>query len=41
MNAWNFDDAMTVASHNWHWLAAAMVLGLIVGWVTCRSADAH
>ncbi|MEM7632947.1 MAG: hypothetical protein AAF299_00200 [Pseudomonadota bacterium] len=41
MNAWNFNDAMTIANHNWHWLAAALLLGLIVGWVTCRSADAR
>lgn len=41
MNAWNFNDAMLVASHNWYWLAAALAVGLVVGWVTCRSADAH
>ena len=39
MNGWDFNDTMMVANYNWHWLAAALVLGLIVGWVTCRSAE--
>ncbi len=41
MDFWNFKDAMIVASHNWPWLLAALVLGLIVGWVTCRRVDAR
>ncbi len=33
---WNFNDAMIVAEHNWLWLLVALVIGLLVGWFTCR-----
>jgi len=37
---WNFKDAMIVAQDNWMWLLLALVVGIIVGWVTCaRSND--
>ena len=32
---WNFKDAMIVAQSNWMWLLLALVIGIIVGWVTC------
>ena len=36
---WNFKDAFIVAQSNWVWLLVALIIGLIVGWVTCRYAD--
>jgi hypothetical protein len=31
-------DMLAVASHNWTWLSAALVLGMVVGFATCREA---
>lgn len=36
---WNFKDALIVASSNWMWLLMALIIGLIVGWVTCARND--
>jgi len=36
---WNFKDALVVAQANWMWLLLALVIGLIVGWVTCARQD--
>ncbi len=37
---WKFEDALVVAQYNWTWLAGALVIGLIVGWLTCgRGSD--
>ena len=36
---WNFKDAMVVAQANLLWLALALVLGIIVGWITCVRHD--
>ncbi|WP_368904852.1 hypothetical protein [Taklimakanibacter lacteus] len=32
---WNFHDTVFLAQQNWLWLLAALVLGVIVGWMTC------
>lgn len=39
MDFWNFKDLMIVASHNWLWVLLALILGLVVGWITCRHED--
>ena len=36
---WNFKDAMVVAQNNLMWLVLALILGLIIGWVTCTPQD--
>ena len=36
---WNFKDAMVVAQNNLMWLVLALVIGLIVGWITCARQD--
>jgi len=36
---WNFKDTMVVAQSNWMWLILALVLGLIIGWMTCVRQD--
>jgi len=36
---WNFKDVLVVAQANFLWLAMALVLGLIVGWMTCVRSD--
>jgi hypothetical protein len=36
-----FDAMFAVACQNWTWLSAAMVLGVLVGWVSCRKAAAE
>ena len=36
---WNFKDAFIVAQSNLVWLFVALVIGLFVGWVTCRYKD--
>lgn len=36
---WNFKDSLMVAQSNWLWLLLALVIGLIVGWITCRRHD--
>jgi len=38
---WNFKDALVVAQSNLMWLALALVIGLIVGWITCARQDDH
>ncbi len=35
-DAGNFKDVIIVATHNWLWLTAALALGIVVGWTTCR-----
>lgn len=37
----NFKDSLVVAQDNLLWLILALVLGVIVGWVTCRRASSH
>jgi hypothetical protein len=32
---WNFHDTVFLAQQNWFWLAVALGLGVIVGWITC------
>jgi uncharacterized protein involved in exopolysaccharide biosynthesis len=32
----NFHDAMFVVWQNWFWLLLALVLGAVVGFVTCQ-----
>ncbi|MGB7205331.1 MAG: hypothetical protein WBD37_07650 [Anderseniella sp.] len=41
MDLFNFKDVMVVFHHNIWWLLAALLLGLIVGWMTCRRVDAR
>ena len=36
---WNFKDAFVVAQSNWIWLIAALVIGMFVGWATCRYSN--
>ncbi len=36
LDFWNFKDAFIVAQTNWVWLLLALVIGLMVGWATCR-----
>ncbi len=36
---WNFHDTLFVAGQNWIWLLAALVLGIIVGWMTCSREE--
>lgn len=36
---WNFNDTVFLAQHNWLWLLAALVLGIIVGWMTCSREE--
>lgn len=36
---WNFKDALVVAQSSWMWLVLALVIGLIVGWITCVRHD--
>ena len=31
---WNFNDSWIVVTHNWFWMLVAVVLGVVVGWVT-------
>lgn len=38
---WNFHDTVFLARENWHWLAIALGLGVIVGWITCSRAEAR
>lgn len=37
---WNFKDTFVVAQENWVWLLFALIIGIVVGWVTCQRADA-
>jgi hypothetical protein len=34
---WNFKDVVIVATHNWLWLSLALVLGVVVGWLSCTA----
>jgi hypothetical protein len=34
---WNFKDVLIVATHNWLWLSLALVLGVVVGWLSCTA----
>ena len=36
---WNFKDAFVVAQANLLWLALALALGLVVGWMTSTPQD--
>jgi hypothetical protein len=36
---WNFKDTLEVAQSNLMWLILALIIGLIVGWVTCVRRD--
>ncbi len=36
---WNFKDALVVAQANMMWLILALIIGLIVGWITCTRQD--
>lgn len=36
---WNFNDALIVAQSNWMWLLLALIIGIIVGWMTCARDD--
>ncbi len=35
-HASGLSDIFAMASHNWTWLSAALLLGVLVGWATCR-----
>ena len=35
----NFKDVLIVATHNVLWLSLALVLGVVVGWLSCRPAS--
>jgi len=35
MDFWNFKDFIFVAASNWFWLLLALILGLLVGWLSC------
>ena len=39
MGMWNFKDALSVPSQYWPWLAVALILGVIVGWMTCNYVE--
>jgi len=32
----NFKNGLVVAGHNWGWLLAALILGMLVGYFVCR-----
>ena len=36
---WKFKDALIVAQSNWMWLLLALIIGIVVGWVTCVRSD--
>ncbi len=36
MDFWNFKDFTYVAVSHWFWLLLALLLGLVVGWLSCR-----
>jgi len=36
---WNFNDALIVAQENIVWMILALVIGVVVGWITCVRAD--
>ena len=37
---WNFKDALIVAQENIVWMILALVIGIVVGWITCvRQTD--
>lgn len=40
MDFWNFKDFVSVATENWIWLLLALLLGLIVGFISCRTRKA-
>jgi hypothetical protein len=39
-DAGNFGEIFAIACQNWTWLSAAMMLGVVVGWATCRGTPA-
>ncbi len=38
---WNFKDFTFVATTHWLWLLLALVLGLVVGIMSCRDECTH
>ena len=36
MDFWNFKDFTYVATTHWFWLLLAALLGLVIGWISCR-----